>query len=238
MKLDILAFGAHPDDVELGAGGTMAAQAALGAVTGIVDLTAGEMGTRGTPEIRKVEAENAAKILGCKVREILNFRDGFFTNDESHQLEVIKIIRKYQPEILLINAPTDRHPDHGRAAQLVLDASFLAGLRKVETTDNGISQLPWRPKAVYHYMQFYSLTPTLIFDISGFISAKMEAIKAHKSQFFNPQSDEPETIIASKSFFESLEGRAREYGRLIYKEFGEGFIAARVSGINDFRNLI
>lgn len=237
MKLDILAFGAHPDDVELGAGGTLAAHAAKGHKIGIIDLTAGELGTRGTPEVRQTEAKEAAKILGVNVREIMRLKDGFFENNQINQLEVIRRIRKYRPEIILCNAPSDRHPDHGRAAQLVLDASFYAGLRKIETTEDGELQQAWRPKAVYHYIQFYSLKPHFVFDISSHIQAKMRAIKAHSSQFYNPESDEPETLIASKEFFESLEGRAREYGRIIYCEFGEGFIAPRMPGIENLFNL-
>lgn len=237
MKLNILAFGAHPDDVELGAGGTLAKHAALGYKTGIVDLTAGEMGTRGTPEIRKNEAKNAADILGCSVREILDFRDGFFLNDEYHQLEIIKRIRKYQPEIVLCNAPSDRHPDHGRASELVSTACFLAGLRKIETECDGSQQLPWRPKVVFHYIQFYALQPDLVVDITGFMPQKMESIQAHASQFFNAASNEPETIIASKSFFESLDGRAREYGRTIYKTYGEGFKVDSVIAVNNLTHL-
>ncbi len=233
MKLDILAFGAHPDDVELGAGGILAKQAAAGYKTGIIDLTEGEMGTRGTSEIRAKEAKEAAEILNCSVRENLQLRDGFIANDEASQIKVIEAIRKYKPEIVLCNAPSDRHPDHGNAAKLLKEATFKAGLRKLKTTVNGEEQEAWRPKTLYHYIQFYALQPDLIVDISGYFEKKMASIKAHSSQFFNPNSDEPETVIASKYFFDSIEARSREYGRSIYAEHGEGLIVERVIGISD-----
>ena len=234
MKLDILAFGAHPDDVELGVGGVLAKHASMGHKTGIIDLTLGEMGTRGTPEIRLAEAHKAAEILGCVIRENLALRDGFIRNTEENQELVIKAIRKYKPEIVLCNAPTDRHPDHGHASQLVVEASFLSGLRKLETVDeHGALQAPWRPKRVYHYIQFDSLKPDFIMDITGFMHQKMESIKAHASQFYDPNSGEPETVISSKYFFESIEGRAREFGRNIYAEFGEGLITEEMLGVSD-----
>jgi len=237
MKLDILAFGAHPDDVELGAGGTLAKHAKQGAKTGIIDLTRGEMGTRGTPEIRDEEAKNAAKILGCVVRENLKMRDGFLVNDEASQLEIIKIIRKYRPEIILINAPRDRHPDHGVASEMVLQASFKSGFTKLETKLDGQKQNAWRPKVAYKYIQFYDIRPDFVIDISGFMDQKMESIVAHSSQFYNPNSTEPETVIASKSFFESLEARSREYGRSIYAEHGEGFLVDRMIGAEDLMKM-
>lgn len=238
MKLDILAFGAHPDDVELAVGGTLAKHAYLGYKTGIVDITLGEMGTRGTPEIRLAEATKAAKILGCAVRENLGIRDGYIRNTEENQKLIIQAIRTYRPEIVLCNAPTDRHPDHGHASKLVVEASFLSGLRKLITTDSsGLEQDPWRPKKVYHYIQFDSLKPDFIVDITGFIEKKMESIKAHASQFYNPNSDEPETVISSRYFFESIDGRAREYGRAVYAEFGEGLITEEMLGISDLFKL-
>jgi bacillithiol biosynthesis deacetylase BshB1 len=233
MKLDILAFGAHPDDVELGAGGILAKHAALGYKTGIIDLTLGEMGTRGTPELRQREAKKAAAILNCAVRENLEMRDGFLQNDEKSQLLVIQAIRKFKPDIVLCTAPTDRHPDHGAAAKLVVDAAFKSGLHKLETTYSDQQQAPWRPRALYHYIQFHALQPDFIVDISGFGDQKMNAIKAHGSQFYDPHSNEPETVIASKYFFESIESRAREYGRQIYAELGEGLLTNNVIGVND-----
>ena len=238
MKLDILAFGAHPDDVELGAGGTLAKQAANGSKTGIIDLTYGEMGTRGTPEIRLEEAKIAAKILGCSIRENLGLRDGFLVNDENSQLEVIKMIRKYQPDIVICNAPQDRHPDHGIASRLVVESCFKAGLRKLVIEHEGETQKAWRPKAIFHYLQYHALQPNLIVDISEFYKKKEESILAHQSQFYNPNSDEPETVIASKGFLDSIEGRAREYGRLIYKENGEGFIAEEIIKVENLTHLI
>jgi bacillithiol biosynthesis deacetylase BshB1 len=237
MKLDILAFGAHPDDVELGAGGTLAKHAKQGAKTGIIDLTRGEMGTRGTPEIRDDEAKIAAKILGCAVRENLKMRDGFLVNDEASQLQIVKIIRKYQPEIILINAPRDRHPDHGVASEMVLQASFKSGFAKLETELDGQKQNAWRPKVIYKYIQFYDLKPDFIVDISGFHDKKMESVLAHSSQFYNPNSTEPDTVIASKSFFESLEARSREYGRGIYVEHGEGFLVDRIIGAENLFSI-
>jgi len=237
MTLDILAFGAHPDDVELGAGGTLAKHAKQGQKVGIVDLTRGEMGTRGTPEIRDEEAKNAAKILGCAIRENLKMRDGFLTNDEASQLEIVKVIRKYKPEIILINAPRDRHPDHGVASEMVLQASFKSGFVKLETELDGVIQKAWRPKVVYKYIQFYDFKPDFVVDISGFHDQKMESILAHASQFYNPNSTEPETVIASKSFFKSLESRAREYGRGIYAEHGEGFLVDRMIGAEDLFSI-
>ena len=186
MKLDILAFGAHPDDVELSCGATIAKEISLGKKVGIVDLTRGELGTRGTAEIRDEEAANAADILGVSVRENLRFRDGFFINDEQHQLEVIKMIRKYQPDIVLCNAVDDRHIDHGKGSKLVSDACFLSGLRKIETTHEGQEQEPWRPKLVYHYIQWKNLVPDFVVDVTGFIDIKVASLMAYKSQFYDP----------------------------------------------------
>ena len=237
MKLDILAFGAHPDDVEISAGGTLAYQSQLGYSCGIVDLTRGDLGTRGTPEIRDQEADEAAKILGVKVRENLGFRDGFFRNDEQHQLEVIRMIRKYQPEIVLANAPVDRHPDHGKGGELVKTASFLAGLRKIETEEAGNIQEAYRPRLVLHYIQFQNLKPDVILDIGTNINVKMDAIKAYRSQFYDPNSKEPKTVISSKNFLESIEYRSRDMGRLIGVEYAEGFISAQDLGVSDLMQL-
>jgi bacillithiol biosynthesis deacetylase BshB1 len=238
MKLDILAFGAHPDDVEISAGGTLAKQAAFGNKVGIIDLTKGEMGTRGTPEIRLKEAQAAAEALGAVVRENCGFRDGFFQNDEVHQRSVIQKIRKYRPEIILTNAPTDRHPDHGKGAELIRVASFLAGLRKIETLDEeGNPQEPYRPALVLQYIQFQTIEPTIIMDVSGFMEQKMDAIRAHASQFYDPNSKEPATVISSKGFFDSIEYRAEDLGRLIGTAHGEGFVSPQDIGINDLMSL-
>ncbi|MGG7035531.1 MAG: bacillithiol biosynthesis deacetylase BshB1 [Flavobacterium sp.] len=238
MKLDILAFGAHPDDVELGCGGTIAKEVALGKKVGIIDLTRGELGTRGTAEIRDYEASEAAKILGIQIRENLRMRDGFFTNDEAHQLEVIKMIRKYQPKIVLCNAVDDRHIDHAKGSKLVSDACFLSGLPKIKTQLNGEEQQAWRPQAVYHYIQWKNLKPDFVVDITGYNETKVQAILAYSSQFYNPDSDEPETPIASKNFQESLEYRAKDLGRLVGVEFAEGFTTERYLAVSNLENLL
>lgn len=237
MKLDILAFGAHPDDVELGAGGTVAKAVAEGKKVGIVDLTKGELGTRGTEFTRFEEAANASKILGVSVRENLGFADGFFVNDKTHQLEVIKMIRKYQPEIVICNAVDDRHIDHGRGSKLVSDACFLSGLVKIETEVQGKLQDKWRPKTVYHYIQWKDLTPDFVVDISGYIDKKMESVFAYKTQFFDPNSKEPETPITSKNFTDSINYRARELGRLVGVEHAEGFTIERYVAVDSLFDL-
>ena len=237
MKLDILAFGAHPDDVEISAGGTLAMQQSLGYKCGIVDLTRGDLGTRGTPEIRDQEAMDAARELGIRVRENLGFRDGFYRNDEEHQIEVIRMIRKYRPEIILANAPVDRHPDHGKGGELVKTASFLSGLHKIETVNNGEAQEAYRPRLVLHYIQFQNLTPDIILDIGDFIKAKMAAIRAYRSQFYDPNSSEPDTVISGKNFLDSIEYRARDMGRLIGTDYAEGFISPQDLGISDLMTL-
>ncbi len=238
MKLDILAFGAHPDDVELGCGGTIAKEIALGKKVGIIDLTRGELGTRGSAAIRDREANEAAKILGVSVRENLNMRDGFFINDENHQLEVIKMIRKYQPEIVLCNAIDDRHIDHGKGSKLVSDACFLSGLIKIETEYNGGKQKAWRPKVVYHYMQWKNSIPDFVVDITGFNEIRVEAILAYSSQFYDPNSKEPETPIATQNFLESLNYRAQDFGRLIGVDYAEGFTVERYLAVNSLSDLI
>ena len=204
MKLDILAFGAHPDDVELGAGATIAKEISLGKKVGIVDLTRGELGTRGSAELRDIEAANAAKILGVSVRENLGFADGFFINDKKHQLEIIKMIRKYKPEIVLCNAIDDRHIDHPKGSKLVSDACFLSGLLKIETDLAGNQQEKWRPKQVYHYIQWKNIEPDFVVDVSGFIDIKMQSVLAYKTQFYDANSEEPETPITSKNFTDSV----------------------------------
>ena len=238
MKLDILAFGAHPDDVELGCAGTILKEVSLGKKVGIIDLTRGELGTRGSAEIRDQEANAAAKILGVVARENLEMRDGFFTNDEKHQLEIIKMIRKYQPEIVLCNAIDDRHIDHGKGSKLVSDACFLSGLMKIETQLDGNRQNAWRPKIVYHYIQWKNIKPDFVVDITGFTDKKIECILAYGSQFYDPNSREPESPISSKNFLESLNYRSRDFGRLVGVEHAEGFTAERYLAINSLGDLI
>ncbi len=237
MKLDILAIGAHPDDVELGCGGTVAKEVANGKKVGILDLTRGELGTRGTAETRDQEAADAAKILGVVVRENVAFADGFFINDKAHQLEVIKMIRKYQPEIVLCNAIDDRHIDHGKGSELVSDACFLSGLIKIETSVNGESQSPWRPKGVYHYIQWKDLKPDVVVDITGFMEQKMTSVFAYKTQFYNPDSKEPETPISSKNFSDSIEYRARNTGRMVGVEYAEGYTVERYPAVESLFDL-
>ena len=238
MKLDLLAFGAHPDDVELSCSGTIAKEVALGKKVGIVDLTRGELGTRGTPEIRLQEATAAATILGVSVRENLEMRDGFFVNDEAHQLQVIQMIRKYQPTIVLCNAITDRHIDHGKGSSLVSDACFLSGLIKIETSLNGSLQKAWRPKLVYHYIQWKNIEPDFVVDISDFIDQKKEAVLAYRSQFYNPDTSEPITPIATKNFTDSIVYRAQDLGRLIGVDYAEGYTVERPLAVNSLGDLI
>ena len=238
VKLDILAFGAHPDDVELGCGGTVAKEISKGKKVGIIDLTRGELGTRGSVDLRNQESKLASNILGLVLRENLNFKDGFFQNNESNQIEIIKVIRKYRPEIVLCNAEDDRHIDHPKAAELVSSACFLSGLRKIETIDNGKNQLEWRPKNVYHYIQWKNSSPDFLVDISGFISIKLEAIKAYSSQFYDPNSNEPETPISSKNFIDNVINRSADLGRLINVEHAEGFTSKKSLGINTLEDLI
>ena len=237
MKLDILAFGAHPDDVELGAAGTIAKEVSLGKKVGIIDLTRGELGSRGSAEIRDEEARKGAEILGVAVRENLRFRDGFFVNDEAHQMEIIKIIRKYRPEIVLCNAIEDRHIDHAKGSNLVSDACFLSGLLKIETSIDGQKQEHWRPKQVYHYIQWKNIEPDFVVDISGFMDKKREAVMAYSSQFYDPKSNEPVTPIASKNFLDSINYRAQDLGRLVGVDFAEGFTAERYLAINSLNDL-
>ena len=238
MKLDILAFGAHPDDVELVCGATIAKEVSLGKKVGIVDLTRGELGTRGSAELRIIEANHAAEIMGVSVRENLGFCDGFFTNDKKHQLEIIKMIRKYQPEIVLCNAIDDRHIDHGKGSKLVSDACFLSGLIKIETELKGKQQEKWRPKQVYHYIQWKNIEPDFVLDVTGFIDKKTAAVLAYSSQFYDPKSTEPESPITSKSFMESMNYRARDLGRLIGVEYAEGFTSERYVAVENLSKLI
>ncbi len=238
MKLDILAFGVHPDDVELGCAGTLLAAIAEGKKAGIIDLTRGELGTRGTVETRRKEAAAAAAILGVSVRENLGMADGFFQNDESNQRLVIQAIRKYQPDIILANAFSDRHPDHGRSAKLVSDAAFLAGLRKIETADDGKIQPVWKPAYVFHYIQDRFIEPGFVMDITDHIDKKMESVMAYSTQFFNPALDEPQTYISSSQFKESVVARALLLGKRIGVGYGEGFCTEKTIGISSFDGLV
>ena len=238
MKIDILAIGIHPDDVELSCSGTIAKHIAFGKKVGILDLTQGELGTRGNAELRTKEANEAAIILGVSFRTQLNLKDCFFENNEENQKKIIEIIRKHQPEIILCNAISDRHPDHGRASKLVSEASFYSGLIKIEThTDNKIQQA-WRPKAVYHYIQDQYIHPDFVIDISDFIDIKHKAIMAYSSQFYNPSSNEPETPISSKHFIESVNSKMSILGRDIGVKFAEGFTVNRYPGINSLFDLV
>ena len=238
-KLDFLAFGAHPDDVELGCGATIAKLVSQGKKVGIVDLTRGELGTRGSAEIRTKETNEASKILGITIRENMDFKDGFFRNDEEHQLKIIQVIRKYQPDFIFCNAPDDRHIHHPKGSQLIVEASFLSGLTKIYTDDSsGNAQKQWRPKNIYHYIQWKNLDPDFIFDVSGFHHTKMDAVKCYSSQFYDPKSKEPETPISTKNFMNFVQSRANDFGRLIGVEHGEGFISNRKLGFSSFDELI
>jgi bacillithiol biosynthesis deacetylase BshB1 len=238
MKLDILAIGAHPDDIELSCGGTVLSHVSQGYKVGLLDLTRGELGTRGTPETRKEEAANAAKILGAVVRENLGFADGFFVNDKEHQLELIRYIRKYQPDIILAPAINDRHPDHARAAQLIEEAAFLSGLSKIETKLNGTVQQASRPSAVYHYIQSLDIKPDFAVDISAFLDKKIEAIEAYRTQFYDPNSKEPQTFISSPEFLDFIRGRASHFGVPLGVKYAEGYTSKKLVGVTKLKDLI
>ncbi len=238
MKLDILAIGVHPDDVELSCSGTILKHIAIGKTVGILDLTKGELGTRGSAELRTTEAIKASEILGLKIRTQLNMADGFFSNDEKNQRLIIEQIRLHQPEIVFANAISDRHPDHGRAAKLIADACFYSGLAKVETKLNGQIQLAWRPKAVYNYIQDNYIHPDFVIDISKFMDKKMESIMAYSSQFFDPSSKEPQTPISSKEFLEVIKAKNAIWGRSINVPYAEGFTTNRYPGVNSVFDLI
>ncbi|MCU0335375.1 MAG: bacillithiol biosynthesis deacetylase BshB1 [Chitinophagaceae bacterium] len=238
MKLDILAIAAHPDDVELSCAGTLMMEKARGKRVGIADLTRGELGTRGTPETRAQEAADALAVMGLDVRVNLELPDGFFENTRSYQLEVIKAIRRFQPAIVLTNAPTDRHPDHGRAAQLVKDAAWLSGLRKIETQWEGQAQVAWRPAYVFHFIQDRWLEPDFVFDISPVMEQKLSAIRAFKTQFDTLPDDEPQTYISTPGFLQSIIDRARMTGKLIGVAYAEGFISEKKLGVENFDAFI
>ncbi|WP_109831061.1 bacillithiol biosynthesis deacetylase BshB1 [Reichenbachiella versicolor] len=238
MKLDVLVFAAHPDDAELSCSGTIASLIAQGKKVGIVDFTKGEMGTRGTPEIRMDEAKASSKILGLSIRENLCFQDVFFKVDDEHVIKVVEKIRQYQPEIILANAVRDRHPDHGKGAEIVKKALFLSGLKKLETYIEGESQEIWRARNLYHYIQTDWIEPDFVVDITDYWDVKVESIKAFKSQFFDPDGQSADTLISSSRFMDFLEGRAREYGMSIRSDFGEGFTKDRMLGLSDLTSLL
>ncbi len=240
MKLDLLAFGVHPDDIELSCAGTLLVEKNNGKNVGIADLTRGELGTRGTAETREEEASNSAKILGVDFRENLDMADAFFKNNEENQRRIITVLRKYQPEIILCNAIEDRHPDHGRAAQLVSDSCFLSGLRKIETFDGIEKQDAWKPKFILNYIQDTYMTPNFVVDISDVIEKKLEAIRAFKTQFFNGSGDdsEPRTYISTPEFLESVINRTKMYGKMIGVKHAEGFISQKMIGLKTLDALV
>ncbi len=241
MTVDILCIAAHPDDVEMTCAGTVLSLVAQGRTVAVADLTQGELGTRGTPAIRAAEAAEASRILGLSERRNLGFRDGFFRNDEAHQLPIVALLREFRPKIVLTNAPEDRHPDHGRAAELVTDACFLAGLRQIQTTDpTGQPQTAHRPDYLYYFVQDRWLKPDFVVDITPYWSGKLAAIQAFKSQFFHTetaQNHEPQSYISGEPFLKWLEARTREHGHQIGVEFGEGFISKRMLGVTDLFHL-
>lgn len=239
MKLDILAFGVHPDDVELSCAGTLISLIAQGKKVGVIDLTQGELGTRGTAQTRLEEATNAAMVMGLHLRENLQMPDGFIQNSTENQIKIIQAIRKYQPEIILANAISDRHPDHGKSAKLVSDAAFLSGLLKIETTDaDGNDQKLWRPSYVFHYIQDEYINPDFLIDISNYHDKKLDAIMCYKTQFFNPNSNEPKTYISSNQFLETIKGRAQILGKRIGVAYAEGFTSAKMIGFTNFDAFI
>jgi len=237
-KIDILAIGIHPDDVELSCSGTLFRHAAQGKTFGLLDLSQGEMGTRGTAAIRAEEAIASAKIMGAAFRETLDIPDALFEHKPENWLKIVRVIRATRPDIVLCNAPDDRHPDHGRAAKMTQDACFYAGLEKIETFDNqGVKQGKWRPKAVYHYIQDRQLNPDFVVDITPFFAKKMEAILAFRSQFFDPSGEMPNTPISGKDFLDFMEAKGRVFGRPIGVEFAEGFVCSRTPGVGDLFDL-
>lgn len=238
MKVDILAIGAHPDDVELGCAGTLAKLISEGKTVAVVDLTQGELGTRGTNVTRAQEAAEATEIMGYVNRENLKMKDGFLSNTEEYQMQIVKMIRKYQPEIVFSNSIDDRHPDHAKASKLVSDACFLSGLVKIETILDNESQNPWRPKHIFNYIQWKHITPAFVVDVSDFMDKKIEACLAYKTQFYDPNSKEPMTPIASKDFLESLTYRAQDLGRLSGVDYAEGFTTEKLIAFKNFDGII
>lgn len=237
MKLDILVIAAHPDDSELACSGTIAAHVKKGYKVGVLDLTQGEMGTRGTPEIRLEESMEAAKRLGLSMRDNLGFKDVFFEDDFKHQVQIVKYLRKYKPEIILANAVSDRHPDHGKGGSVASKACFLSGLRKIETEWEGKAQEVWRPKCIYHFIQNNYIHPDFVVDVTEFWEQKMNSIKAFKSQFYDPNSKEPESFISSSGFLDFIDARGKEFGHSINSTYGEGFTVERMIGVSDLFDL-
>ncbi|MFT6166336.1 MAG: bacillithiol biosynthesis deacetylase BshB1 [Vicingaceae bacterium] len=237
MKLDILAIGVHPDDIELSCAGTILKEIAAGKTVGVLDLSHGELGTRGSGPLRLIEAQKSSEILGLACRENLGMADGFFKNDQEHILPIVQILRKYQPDIILSNAPRDRHPDHGRASKLISDACFYSGLRKVETKLDGEIQEAWRPKAIYNYIQDRFIEPDFVIDVTPFVETKMNAIKAFSSQFYNAGSNEPESPLTMKNFFEYVRSRMADMGRYIQVDYAEGFLVERPAGVKSLTDL-
>jgi len=237
MKLDILAFAAHPDDVELSASGTLLKYIAEGKKVGIIDLTRGELGSRGTATTRSLEAENAGKLMGLSVRDNLDLADGFFDDSFDTKMRIIQQIRKYQPDIVLANAMSDRHPDHGRAGKIVADASFLSGLLKIQSAEDDIPQAPFRPQLLLHYIQDHYLKPDIVIDVSDFMEQKIEVIKAFTTQFYDPNFDGPETPISGEDFFDFIKGRMMTLGRPIGAKYAEGFTCDRLLGVDDLFDL-
>lgn len=237
MKLDILVIAAHPDDSELACSGTIASHIDQGYKVGVLDLTKGEMGTRGTPEGRILEAGNAAEILGLSIRENLGFKDVFFQDDYEHQIQLVKYLRKYRPEIVLVNAVSDRHPDHGKGGALATKSCFMSGLIKIQTEWNGEIQEAWRPKFIYHYIQNNYIKPDFVVDVTKYWDKKMASIKAFKSQFYDPESQEPESFISSAEFLDFIEARGKEFGHSINVKYGEGFTVERMIGVSDIFDL-
>ncbi len=238
MKVDILAIGVHPDDIELSCSGTLMKHIAEGKKVGLLDLTAGELGTRGNAILRQQEAEAASAMMGAVVRVNLGMEDGFFVHNNENMLEIVEIIRLLQPEIVLTNAISDRHPDHGRAAKLTAEACFYSGLSKIKTEWEGESQELWRPKVVYHYIQDHYIEPDFVVDITPYIRQKMEVIQCYKSQFYDPNSTEKETPISGKAFLENIEAKAKVLGRPIGASYGEGFTVSRTLGVKNLFDLI
>lgn len=238
MKLDILAIASHPDDVELSCSGTLIAHVAMGKKVGVIDLTRGELGTRGDVQTREEEASAASKVMGLQVRENMGFEDGFFQNNRENQIALIVAIRTYQPEIIIANAIEDRHPDHGRGAQLITDASFLSGLSKISTRYEGKEQVAWRPKAVYHFIQDRYIRPDFVVDITPYWEQKIASIRAYRTQFFNPNVNGPDTYISSPEFLDFIAARAQEWGHSIGVKYGEGFTREKQLGIRNLFDFI
>ncbi len=236
-NLDILVFGAHPDDIELGCAGTIMSHLDLGYRVGVIDLTRGELGTRGSAELRDKESEKASLLMGIKVRLNLGLKDGFFNNDEHTQLEIIKYIRKFKPKIVIANAKEDRHPDHGKASNLIKTCCFLSGLSKVQTKFKKINQEPWKPNNLFYYTQFNNVEPDFVVDISNYMNKKLDVVKCYSSQFYSPKSNEPETIISKKGFLDSVVYRSSDLGRIIGVDYAEGFISERYIYVDNLFNL-